>query len=111
VSAGWPDRRRAGAVGDEFEDGVGAERVVVILVLVAGKDAGDAGADHVEVGVPDEVGVAGVVEGVGEDPGESDALVAGANGEQPGFAGELALRRLDDERRAEAVQDLWPGGW
>src|SRR5262249_2563861 len=100
-----------GAVGDELEDGVGAEGVVIVLVLVAGEDAVDAGADHLPVGVLGEVGVAGVVQGVGEGAGETDTFVELADGEQPGVAGELARRRLDDERRAEEVQDLWPGGW
>jgi hypothetical protein len=40
----------------------------------------------------------------------SAKLVELAGGEQPGVAGELARRRLDDERRAEEVQDLGPGG-
>src|SRR5262245_64004333 len=57
-----------------------------------------------------QAGVAGVVEGVGEGPGEADALVELADGEQPGVAGELARRRLNDERCAEEVQDLGPGG-
>src|SRR5262249_26475014 len=38
-------------------------------------------------------------------------LVELADGQQPGVTGELARRRLDDERRAEEVQDLGPGGW
>jgi hypothetical protein len=58
-----------------------------------------------------EVGIAGVVEDFREGPGEPDALVDLAKGEQPGVAGELARRRLDDQRRAEEVQDLRPGGW
>jgi hypothetical protein len=84
---------------------------VVVLVLVAGEDAVDAGADHLQEGVLGEVGVAGVVEGVGEGMGEPDALVELADGEQSRIAGELAGRRLDDERYAEEVQDLGPGGW
>jgi hypothetical protein len=58
-----------------------------------------------------KVGVAGVVEGFGKGPGQPDALVKLADGEQPGVARELGLRWLDDERRAEEVQDLRPGGW
>jgi hypothetical protein len=55
--------------------------------------------------------VAVVVQGVREGPGEPDAIVERADGEQPGVAGELPRRRLDDRRRAEEVQDLWPGSW
>jgi hypothetical protein len=64
-----------GAVGEELEDGVGAEGVVVVLVLVAGQDAIDPGADHFQEGVLREVGVAKVVERLGEGPGEPEALV------------------------------------
>jgi hypothetical protein len=77
---------------------------------VAGQDAVDPGADHLQEGVLHEVGVAGVVEGSGEGPGEPEALVELADGQQPGVAGQLVRRRLDDERRAEKVEDLWPGG-
>jgi hypothetical protein len=99
------------AVGDELEDGVGAQGGVVVLVLVPGEDAVDPGPGHLQEGVLREAGVAGVVQGVGEGPGEPDALVELADGEQPGIAGELAGGWLDDERRAEEVEDLWPGGW
>src|SRR6266545_4477325 len=76
-----------GAVGDELEDGIAAQGVVVVLVLVAGEDAVDAAANHLQEGVFGEVGV---VEGVGEGPGEPDALIRLADGEQAGVAGELA---------------------
>jgi hypothetical protein len=55
--------------------------------------------------------VRSVVQGVREGPGEPDALVEVADGEQPGIAGELALGRLDDQRGPEEVEDLRPGGW
>jgi hypothetical protein len=71
----------------------------------------DAGPDHLQEAVLGEVGIAGVVEGSGECLREPDALVELADGEQSGVAGELARRRLDDERRAEEVEDLGPGGW
>ena len=57
------------------------------------------------------VRVAGVIEGVGEGPGEPDALVELADGEQSGVAGQLALERLDDRWRAEETEDFWPGVW
>jgi hypothetical protein len=96
--------------GQQLEDGVRAEGVVVVLVLVAGHDAVDAGPDHFQKGVLGEVGVAGIVEGLSKRPGQADALVELADGQQHGVAGEPTLRRLDDERRTEEVQDLWPGG-
>ena len=70
---------------------------MVVLVRVAGEDAVDAGPDHLREGVLGEVGVAGVVQGVGEGPGEPDALVELADGQQPGVTGQLTRRRLDDE--------------
>jgi hypothetical protein len=100
-----------GAVGDELEDGVVAQGVVVVLVLIARQDTVDAGADHLQEGVLGQARVAGVVEGLGEGPGEPDALVELADGEQPGVAGELARRRLDDQRGAEKIQDLGPDTW
>src|SRR5262249_43050448 len=112
------ERRLAGqvaivrrAVGDELEDGVGPEGVVVVLVLVAGEDAVDPGANHLPEGGRGEVGVAGVVEGVGEGPGEPDAFVELPEGKESGVAGELARRRLDNDRNAEEVEDLRPSGW
>src|SRR5262249_17982266 len=40
-----------GAVGEQLEDGVGAQGVVVVLVFVVGEDAVDAAADHLQEGV------------------------------------------------------------
>jgi hypothetical protein len=74
-----------------------AEGVVVVLVLVTGEDAVDPGPDHLQKGVLREVGVAAVVQGVGEGPGEPDSLVELADGQQSGVTGQLALGRLDDE--------------
>jgi hypothetical protein len=54
------------AVGDELEDGVGAEGIVVVLVLLACEDALDAGPDHRQEGVLAEAGIAGVVKGLSE---------------------------------------------
>jgi len=101
----------ARAVGDELEDGVVAEGVVVVLVKVAGQDTLDAAADHLQEGVLGEAAVAGVVERVREGSGEPDALIELADGQQPGIAGELARGRLNDQRCAEEVEDLLPGGW
>jgi hypothetical protein len=50
--------------------------------------------------VLDECGVARVVQGFGQWPGQADALVELANREQPGIAGKLARRRICDGRRA-----------
>jgi hypothetical protein len=57
-----------------------------------------------------EVGVPGVIEGLGKRPGQPEALVERVDGEQPGVAGELARRRLDEEGRAGEVEDFGSGG-
>jgi hypothetical protein len=101
----------SGPFGQELEDGVGAQGVVVILVLVVGQDAVDAAAHHLQEGMLREAGGAGVVEGGGEGLGESDAVVELADGQQTGVTGKLARRGLDHERRAEEVEDLGPPGW
>jgi len=74
-----------------------AEGVVVVLARFAGQDAVDAGLDHLREGALGTVGVAGVIEGFGNGTGRADALVELADGEQPGVAGELTRRRLDNE--------------
>ena len=71
---------------------------MVVLVRGAGEDTLAAAADHLPEPVRNEAGVARVVQGVGEGPGQADTLVERADGEQSGVAGELAWRRLDDKR-------------
>jgi hypothetical protein len=81
----------SGARGDEIEGRSSGEAVTAVLVRVACQDAVDAEPVHLQEAVLSEVGVAGVIEGFGKGPGEPDALVELADGEQPGVAGELAL--------------------
>jgi hypothetical protein len=47
-----------------------------------------------------------VVQGVGEEPAEPDALVESADRQQPGIAEESARPPPDHERRAEEIEDL-----
>jgi hypothetical protein len=47
----------------------------------------------------------------GKGVGQADALVKLADGQQASVAGELACGRLNDQRRAEEVQDLGPATW
>jgi hypothetical protein len=56
---------------------------LVVLALVVSQDAVDAGADHYPKGVLSEVGVLGVVEGIGEVPGQPGAFVELAGGSSP----------------------------
>jgi hypothetical protein len=66
----------------------------------------DAAPDHLQEGMLGQVRAPAVVEGAGVGLAEADALSELADGEQPGVAGELSRRRLDDERGAEEVEDL-----
>jgi hypothetical protein len=111
-SVGWLARSSSSGERSATSLKTGSWRRVswCVLVRVAGQDAEDAGTDHLQEAVLGKVEVAGIVEGGGEGPGQPDALVELVDGEQPGVAGELARRRLDHQRRAEKVQDLWPGG-
>jgi hypothetical protein len=59
---------------------------VIVQLLAVGEDAVHMAADHLQEGVLGEVGVAGVVEGIGEGLGDPDALVELTEGEQPGVA-------------------------
>ena len=80
------------------------------------RNAVDAGLDHLSEAVLGEVRVAGIIEGIGKGPGQADALVELADGEQPGITGELTLGWLDDQRQqladrvrvalVDGVQDL-----
>jgi hypothetical protein len=79
---------------------------VAVPVRAASEDANAAGAGPLGEAVLCEAGGAGTVHGLGVGPPQPDAPAELADGEQPGVAGELARRRLDDEWRAEEVQDL-----
>src|SRR5262245_57046800 len=69
--------------GRQLEDGVMAEGIVVVLVLVVAEDAVDAGADHVQEGVVDLVGIAAIVAGGGESMGQTDVVIELAHREGP----------------------------
>ena len=76
------------AVGDELEDGVGPQGVVVVLVLVIGEDAVDPLPDHAQERLLGERRIASVVEGGGELFGEPDLLIELPDREEPGVAGQ-----------------------
>jgi hypothetical protein len=84
---------------------------VAVLVLEASEDAEDTGADHLQEAVLRDVGVAGGAQISSKCLCEPEALVELPDREQAGVAGQLARRRLDDERRAEEVEDLEPDPW
>ena len=87
------------SVGEELEDGVRPQGVVVVLVLVIGEDAVDPLADHAQERLPGERRVAGVVEGGGELLGEPDPLVELPDHQQPAIAGQPRRRCFHDDRQ------------
>src|SRR5262249_23746912 len=94
------------ATGNQFEDRIGTQGIVVILVLVAGEDAVQAGAEHLQARVLNQAGVAGVVDGRGELGGEAEALIELADGEQPGIGGEQGRGGSNGDRQAGKSQRL-----
>jgi hypothetical protein len=81
-----------------------AEGIVVVLVLVVGEDAVDAGADHVQEGVVDLVRIAAVVEGGGEGMGQTDVGIELAHREGSRIAGKSRSRRLDEDGQAKEIE-------
>jgi hypothetical protein len=100
------------ASGDQLEDGIGTQRVVVVLVPVAGQDAEDPRAEHVGERVLDEVGVTRVVEHGGELLRQADAFVELSERQQTGVGGERGAGDLDrDGQGPEKVEREQGGGW
>lgn len=82
-----------------------AQGVVVVLVLVAGQDAEDAGADHLQEGVFGQLRIARVVEHRGQLSRQADAFVELAQRQQAGVGRERGVGRLDvDRQRREEIQ-------
>jgi hypothetical protein len=93
---------RGRAAGEELEDRVGGQGVVVVLVLVTGQDAEDTGADHFREGVLGQLRIAGVVQRRGELSGQPDAFVELPQRQQAGVGGERGVGHLDlDGQRLE----------
>ena len=89
---------------------------MVVLVLVVGEDAVDAGADHVQEGVVDLVRIAAVVEGGGEGMGQTDVGIELAHQEGTRIAGTSRSRRLDEDGQAKEIEAvsldrLYPHSW
>ena len=102
--------------GHQLEDGVMAEGILVVLVLVVGEDAVDAGADHVQEGVVDLVGIAADIEGCGESMGQTDVGIELAHQEGSRIAGTSRSRRLDEDGQAKEIEAvsldrLYPHSW
>ena len=110
MGKGWKKSNWNRAAGCEFTGNSVVSKKVLRISFETSFDAFpviDAGADHLQEAVLGTVGVAGIPEGLGKGPYQTDALVELADGKQSGIAGELAGRWLDHERRAEKIQALW----
>ena len=83
------------SVGDELEDRIRSQRIVIVLILVIGEDAVDPLPDHAQQRLPREGRIAAIVESGRELFGESDVLVDLSHGQEAGIAGEWCGRDLD----------------
>ena len=104
MGRGWKKSNWNSAAGCEFTVHSVVSKKVLRISLETSFDAFaviDAGADHLQEYVLGAIWVTGVIESLGKSPGQADARIERADGEQPGSAGELACRGFDDERRAE----------
>jgi hypothetical protein len=72
-----------GAVGDEFDNEVGAARVVVVVVIVAGQDGVDRGPGRRLECLLRQVSVAGIVEALSNGPGPADVPDSAAHAGRP----------------------------
>ena len=82
------------AAADQFEDRIATQHIVVVLVDVVGQDAVDPSPGHLQEAVAHVAGIAGIVQGLGELPGQSQLLIQLADRQQTGVAGNLVGRRL-----------------
>jgi hypothetical protein len=71
----------------------------------------DTGPDHLQEGVLGKAGVVGVIESLGEGPGQVDLLVELATRQEPSVAGELARRRFRSDGHFKEIQIFLPGRW
>src|SRR6516225_6819916 len=86
MGKGWKKSNGSSAADCAFTVNSVVSRGVLWVSLETSFDAIsviDAGADHIQEGVTRKVGVAGVVERFGGGPGEPEALVELADGQQP----------------------------
>lgn len=81
---------------------------MIVLVRVVGEDAVHAGANHLQSGVLDKLGIARVVEDGGEGSGEPKGFIELAEGKEPGIAGELPSGGFEDHRGAEESERFLP---
>ena len=86
------------AVGEHLEDRVVPQDIVVVLIGVIGENAVQPHPRHFGEGMVHVRGMAGIVQGRDELCGESDSLVELPNRQQSGIAGQLGVRRLDNDR-------------
>jgi hypothetical protein len=92
-------------VGEDLEEGVGAQLVGVVVVGVAGEQGVDLLGQQRLDGVTDELGGAWVGQLRGEVGDDAERAFQGADGEQSGVADDAAALEIDQELlRAEVPQ-------
>ena len=78
---------------------------MVVLVLIPGEDAEDAGPDHLREGVLDQVGIAWVVQRGSERRGQADPVIELPHQQQAGIRGKRSVGNLDlNRQRLEEIQ-------
>jgi hypothetical protein len=92
------------AVGEEFEGGVGAKCIVIVLIFVAREDAEDPHAGHIAEGVFDAIGIARIVQGVGKLLGESNAVIELPHEKEAGIGGEGSIGQFDVDGFGEKIE-------
>jgi hypothetical protein len=114
MGRGWKKSNWNSAAGCEFTVHFVVSKKVLRISLETSFDAIAviaAGTDHLQEYVLGAIWVTGIIERLGKSPGQTDARIELADGQQSGVAGKLTLGRLDGERRAKKIEDLWPLGW
>jgi hypothetical protein len=92
------------AIGNELEDRIGPQGIVIVLVFVTGQNAEDAHANHFEERVLDVLLIAWVVEGGSELGGQADAFVELSQRQQTSIGGERVVGNLNlDWSRAKEI--------
>ena len=70
---------------------------MIVLIFVVRDDAVDACTGHFDERMVDQLDIACVLQSLGKLPGQANAFIEFADGQEPCIAGKLCLRRLDDD--------------
>src|SRR5262245_16686445 len=97
------------APSDQFEHWIAAQRIVIVLVLVASHDAIQPRPQHFREAMSNQLWSATIIQCVDEALGKTDGLIKLTEGQQSGIAGEICLTWLDNNRRRrEKIEHTLP---